>query len=286
MAFPGYPGIPEGWQGAEAVSPFLVQAQQESFDLAIQMHGSGSYMNPFTVLLGAKRNAGFYVPGQFCPSTQGFLPYPDSESEIWRLLRLMQFLGILPQGDELEFPIKEVEYERSQAVLEKNGLQVGRYVCLHAGANSRDRRWSVRGFAQVADQLADWGYQVVLTGTVAEQAVVQSVCQLMRTSAVNVVGQTDLGALAALLQQSQLLVCNDTGVSHLAAALKVPSVVVFSNSEVHRWAPLDRHRHRVVCHQQSVDATAAAILAHVQNSLLGDEAISPPSSQLEVSYAR
>ncbi|HEY9763041.1 MAG TPA: glycosyltransferase family 9 protein [Trichocoleus sp.] len=267
LAFPGFPGIPEGWQGAESVIQFLSRMQANPFDLAIQMHGNGSYMNAFTQLLRAEKVAGFYVPGQFCPDPDTFLPYPEHESEIGRMLRLMEFLGVPGQGDATTFPLTPTDQSKYEQLATLYGLQPNAYVCLHAGANDESRRWSAEGFAQVADQLAIAGYRIVLTGTAAEQPLVQLVMQAMHTPALNLAGQTDLGTLAVLLQQSALVICNDTGVSHLAAALRVPSVVVFSNSEVQRWAPLNRDRHRVIDRREMSIATAAAVLAQAYDLL-------------------
>jgi ADP-heptose:LPS heptosyltransferase len=52
--------------------------------------------------------------------------------------------------------------------------------------------------------------------------------------------------LGALIERARLLVCNDTGVSHIAAALGTPSVVVSCGADVARWAPLAAERHVVV----------------------------------------
>ena len=102
----------------------------------------------------------------------------------------------------------------------------------------------------MTQRLAHLGYQVVLTGTAAERNLCHQICVAIREAVVpapiDLAGRTSLGELAVLLSHSALLVCNDTGISHLAAALKTPSVVIFSNSEVVRWAPGDRTRHRIV----------------------------------------
>jgi ADP-heptose:LPS heptosyltransferase len=246
LEFPGCPGIPEVPLVPQRVVSFLAQAQQCPFDLVLQLHGSGTYINSFVMLLGATNAAGFYPMGDYCPDPDRFLPYPEVESEVWRHLRLMEFLGISLQGDYLEFPLKSSDWRIWNAIADAYGLKPGTYACIHPGASVSDRRWPAQHFAAVADALAAQGMPIVLTGTQAERELTQTVAEAMRFPAINLAGQTDLGTIATLLKQSILLICNDTGISHLAAALQVNSVVIFSNSEVHRWAPGDRRRHRVV----------------------------------------
>jgi ADP-heptose:LPS heptosyltransferase len=83
----------------------------------------------------------------------------------------------------------------------------------------------------------------------------------MQAPAVDLAGRTSLGLLAALVARSALVVCNDTGVSHMAAAARTPSVVISPVSDPRRWGPLDRRLHRVV------DARAGASVADVWESV-------------------
>lgn len=246
LPFPGFPGIPEKKLCVSQTLSFLT-AMQGRFDLALQMHGSGLDVNTFTLLLGAQRSAGFYPPDHACPDRNSYLPYPRHLSEVQRYLTLLSFLGIPSQGDKMEFPLQQQDYDDT-AVLTASGLwPTAPYICLHPGASHPQKQWSVSGFAQVGDTLAREGYQVVLTGTIIEAPLATAVANAMQQPALNLAGLTSLGALALLLHGSQLLVCNDTGVSHLAAALQVPSVITFVQSDsVPRWAPPDRQQHRPV----------------------------------------
>lgn len=143
-----------------------------------------------------------------------------------RYLKLLDFLGFPLQGEHLEFPLYETDRE---ALWDVEGIRgkLMQYVCIHPGASKVAKCWSVQQFATVADTIASWGLQIVLTGSAGELEITQAIAKLMYSPALNLAGCTSLGALAALLSQAHLLVCNDTGVSHLAVALGAPSVVIF-----------------------------------------------------------
>jgi ADP-heptose:LPS heptosyltransferase len=69
---------------------------------------------------------------------------------------------------------------------------------------------------------------------------------LMDASAVDLAGMTDLGEFAAVISALDLLVTNDTGASHVAAATRARSIVLFGPTLPERWAPLDRRRHHAI----------------------------------------
>jgi ADP-heptose:LPS heptosyltransferase len=235
IAFPGFPSWPEQDVDAAAFPGFLMQVQERHADLLIQMHGSGAHSNPLAVLFGAKRVAGFYGDGQYCPNAATFLPWYEEEHEIQRFVRLMEYLGAPSRGEQLEFPFPDNEAAAS--------VQDADYVCLHPGARLRSRRWFPERFAEVGDRLAKEGLQIVLTGTTSESALTHAIAIRMHAPVIDLCGATNLNGMAKLISGAKLLICNDTGVSHIAAALGTPSVVIACGSDIKRWAPLDTRRH-------------------------------------------
>jgi ADP-heptose:LPS heptosyltransferase len=253
-----FPGLPELDGSPQDSLAFLAAAQGRRFDLAVQLHGSGVASNALLVLLGARRNAGSFLPG-YCPDPQRFVAYRGAGHEIDRLLEVVRALGVADQGRHLEWPqlpgddapIPGVAPTTLTALPGRagggsHGGGPEPIACLHPGSSLPSRRWPVARFAQVGDHLTRSGLRVVVTGTAAERPLAEALAGEMHHPATVVAGRTSLGQLASLLAAAAVVVTNDTGTSHLAAAVRAPSVVLFTVSDVERWAPLDRARHRVV----------------------------------------
>lgn len=246
IEFPGYPGLPERSIDIERVPLFLAETQRRRFRLALQMHGSGSYVNSITMLMGARYAAGFYVPGEYRPVPGQFFPYPKTGSEIERNQRLIRELGLPAGTKDLEFPVTRADIDECHALQRSKGLAAGKYVCVHPGAQMPSRRWPGDRFAAVADRIAAAGLKVAITGTAGERELTLAVQRTMKQESVNCAGLTSLGAAAVLLKEARLLVSNDTGISHIASALKVPRVIIVTGSDPARWQPPQGPLHRAV----------------------------------------
>lgn len=242
--FPGFPGLPEQPFEAKIFSAFLQQMIDEKFDLVLQMQGNGSIVNPMVELFGARFTAGYYKTNVYAPDNGLFMKYPEFGHEIERHIKLMEFLGAPSRGNELEFPLSESDY-RDLASSDLN-LTEQQYLCVHPGSRGLSRRWNPQYFAALADMAADEGLIPVITGTKEEMNVVEELAAKMKHRPVIAAGRTSMGAVAALLKNAAGLVSNCTGVSHVAAALKTPSVVVSLDGEPERWLPLNKKLHRSI----------------------------------------
>lgn len=113
------------------------------------------------------------------------------------------------------------------------------FVLLAPGASLRHpaKRWPAAQFGAVAQALAAAGHLPVVVGTAAEISLADAIRRAC-PGAIDLVGQTELGLLAALAQRARLTIGNDTGICHLAAAAGCPVIVLFSRaSDPARHAP-------------------------------------------------
>lgn len=248
--FPAGDGFLEGRSSRPPAA--FVAAQRGRYDMTIQLHGSGERSNALMAALGAARNAGYHLAGALPPGA-GFLAWRPDEGEIARWLRLLHHLGAPDTGSTLAFPLRPAECREALRLLAGTPLQDGGYVCLHPGARLASRRWSLASFAEVGAALLEEGGSLLLTGSADEAPLTHALRRkLGRRHADRILdsaGRTSLGGLAALVAGARMVLCNDTGISHVAAATGTPSVIVSSGGDAARWAPLNRRRHRVLAHQ-------------------------------------
>jgi ADP-heptose:LPS heptosyltransferase len=277
IPFPGHPLLPEQPVRHEGLARFYTSLCAREFGLAIQMHGSGDITNDIVSGFGARAIAG-YCRGEPAQRDRAILlPYPETGAEPERLVRLMEALGAEPAGLQLEFPLSpedETELDTSGLLKSLDGAD---YFCIHPGARQRDKCWPPQRFAEVGDRLAaEFGLTPVLTGSASEADLTAEVAAYMHRKPVDAAAPISIGAMAALMRKARLLLCNDTGVSHIAAGLQLKSVVVFSKADIARWAPLDRHSHRCIW---DPDAQRASVVLQHARALLAGTA---PSRQRSV----
>jgi len=286
LPFPGHPELPERAPDPGALEAFVARVRARRFDLALQMHGSGCIVNPLVVGCGAACTAGFAAPG----TGEGLdlaVPWPEHGNEIERCLALTDALGAPREGLRLDFPLTGDDRRAASALLAAHGI-AGRHAVLHPGSRLASRRWAPERFASVADALAERGLIVVLTGSAAEAPLTAAVRAACRHAPVDLAGRTpSLWTLGAIVASAALVVANDTGLSHIAAALRIPSVIVASGSDVSRWAPLDPllnrvHWHATTCRPCAHDVcpTAHECAAGVAADAVVDTALSILESPL------
>lgn len=267
IAFPGAPELPEQAPDVAQLPAFFAAMRARGYDLAVQMHGDGTHTNAIVRRFGARWNAGFAPEGARASRDGMFIRYPDRLHEVRRNLKLVEAIGMPGAGEDLEFPLTLDDFTELSGLPEAARLPDAPYVCLHPGARNPAKRWPAERFARLGDALHDRGYEIVLTGSDAERPITQEVAAAMRAPCIDTASPISVGGLAALLAGARLLVTNDTGVSHVASGLRLPSVVVFFATDPAQWAPLDATLHHTIYDRDGVGVPA--VLAHALTLLEG-----------------
>jgi lipopolysaccharide heptosyltransferase II len=150
--------------------------------------------------------------------------------EVQRQLDLVAAVGFEPVDTRLRFALQAADVRSIGWRLREAGVEAGRpLVVVHPGATAPSRRWPAERFGQAARTVARaTGAAVVLTGSAAEAAEVAQAQAALDMPAPSFVGTLTLGQLAALLARAAVLVSNNSGPVHLAAALGTPVVDLYA----------------------------------------------------------
>ena len=242
LVAPALPGVRTPEPGEEATADELLEAARaERFDLALQLHGGGRNSNPLVRRLGARTTAGLRASD--APGLDRWVRYVYYQQEVFRYLEAVSLVGATPVTVVPSFEVTAADRADAAAVA---GEPAPPRIALHPGASDSRRRWPPSRFAAVGDELAAAGNDIVLTGTPGERAILDEVRRGMRHPARPLVGALSLGGLAGLYAGCALVIANDTGPLHLAAAVGAATVGIFWVGNLINGAPLTRGRHRPI----------------------------------------
>ncbi|MGI8836399.1 MAG: lipopolysaccharide heptosyltransferase II [Pyrinomonadaceae bacterium] len=145
----------------------------------------------------------------------------------WLFTRQQTFLEVQPDAS---LEVSESRKGEARYLLQRQGVHGDRpIIALCPGSiNSRAKRWPAESYAVVADRFVDTlQAQILLVGSPQELDVSQHVVSCMHNKPLVLTGKTDIAQLVGILSLCDLLVTNDTGPAHIAAALGRPTLVIF-----------------------------------------------------------
>jgi ADP-heptose:LPS heptosyltransferase len=157
-------------------------------------------------------------------------------------LKIAQAAGASDLSVEFILNTDRATVDSVNQLLREQQINPDNYAVLIPGSAHSDKCWPIERFAALADKISSrFGFSIVATGTEAEKSVVESLQRKTNVTIANLAGLTNLRELTALIKSARLVVSNDTGPGHIAAALGMPVVLLFGRSNPARVAPYGRN---------------------------------------------
>jgi len=235
---------PGGKTGPKVTAIGLIKQLRESrFDMAVLL--SNSFRSALTCSLGKiPRRIGYDRDGRGVMLTDKLLPdrYNGrflSVSALKYYLSVADYLHCPTENYELElFTESKYETEAEEILLRYGVVKDGAYAIINPGASyGSSKCWPAEYFAEVGDYLVGkFGLKVLIVGSPREVPLVKDVAAKMKSKGWAVTDPVaGLGVLKSLVKRSKLMVTNDTGPRHFAAAFGVPVGTIFGATDP-RWS--------------------------------------------------
>ena len=220
----------KGWhQGVRGLWRMSRELRGERFDAAFLLQNAIEAAL-LALFAGVPRRAGYTTDGR-----RLLLNYPVPVTAADKQLHHTDYyLGLLTQlgiegGDgRLHLACTEVEQQWAQSTLQGDNV-----IAINPGAAyGSAKRWLPERFAEVGDGLAErYNARILLTGGPGEVEIGRDIAAAMQYRPLNLIGKTSVREMMSLLAHSQLLVTNDSGPMHVAAAFSTPIVAIFGPTD-------------------------------------------------------
>jgi lipopolysaccharide heptosyltransferase II len=157
-------------------------------------------------------------------------PEQGIRHEVRRQLDLVATIGARTDDERLSLGVSGEATDVVRRLLRERGIGTDRsWAVLHPGSTAASRRYPPELYAEAVRRLVDeHGWQIVMTGSEDERELVQQIGRLAAVPTHDLAARLDLVELVALIASAPVLITNNTGPSHIAAAVGTPVVCLYA----------------------------------------------------------
>jgi ADP-heptose:LPS heptosyltransferase len=166
------------------------------------------------------------------------IPLNPETHKVYDYTDIATAVGATASEEHFRFEPAADKVHKVQALLNTSGLDLNSpIVTVHIGAGRPQKLWNISGFVEVVHWLFQNGCQVIFIGAPDEARRAEDVIRRLTHPVLNLLGKISFGELLALLKLSTAYLGNDSGPMHMAAAMGVPGVAMFSYAKESEWRP-------------------------------------------------
>ena len=231
----------KNWSIKESYN-FAKEINKENYDLGINIHGNWRTIL-LMYLISPAYNIGYGGDGKslFLDKTI------ETTADLHMVEVYLQFLEKMGlkrfADDKIELKVDEIAEKNMEKFLvekynQKKMKKDKSLVALNTGGTWPTKRWPKKKYAKLADEIKNQGEQVIFIGGPSDKKRVKDIISMMENNRViNAAGKTSLKELAALVKICDLVISNDSGPAHVAAAVGTKTITIFGPSDEKKYSP-------------------------------------------------
>lgn len=239
------------WRNPFRLLPFLSKLRSYRADVAFVLSSVSFSVTSAAMALASgsryvvgadSRPFGFDISHHAFSLEMPSFPELDRHSVLHSLAPL-EAIGITTNDHSTVVVPSAAEQKTARDIIDDLGFKSD-FWALHPGAGKMQNVWPGANFASMAERAAMAGHQVLILHGPADAEVLSVVVKSLENLSVKsladrikVAPSCSIGVGAALLQQCQRFLCNDTGVMHMAGAIPVPTLALFGPTSPDLWKP-------------------------------------------------
>jgi len=215
--------------------PILKKLRNDKFDLGIDFRGDLRQIFLFLFLPGVKYKISHDRSGGKCLLNHAE-SYDENKHETQKNIALLSRLGIKEKNLKSDIPITDRERSYINSILKSKGVkEKDLKIALSPGARVKVKRWPLKNFIKLGRLLVEkYNARIIFTGTSKEANIKQIPDS---EGFINLIDKTSLLELTALFEKADLLISNDSGVTHIASSRDLPMITLFGPTDPAIYKP-------------------------------------------------